>query len=265
MSARRRLADRRESTTFTFHCGKHEYVATVSYYPDGTLAEIFLGAAKPLRTSSVTASVTFRLIEAHQPSLLIDEADKILNEDRRDLLGILNDGHRRGGRSVRNVPIGDGYEPRAFATFSPLAIALIGSPPAELYDRSVVIDLGCPASRPSSCGSAAPRISKSFPARSRAGAKITPMRSRLPIHRCRPESITARRTTGSPLLAIADVAGGEWPERARKAAEASRNAEADDGSRLEILLGDIRDAFADKAEMPSADLVKAVVELEGRP
>src|SRR5262245_62212363 len=141
MSARRRLADRRESTTFTFHCGKHEYVATVSYYPDGTLAEIFLGAAKPLRTSSVTASVTFRLIEAHQPSLLIDEADKILNEDRRDLLGILNDGHRRGGRSVRNVPIGDGYEPRAFATFSPLAIALIGSPPAELYDRSVVIDL----------------------------------------------------------------------------------------------------------------------------
>ena len=69
----------------------------------------------------------------------------------------------------------------------------------------------------------------------------------------------------SPLLAIADVAGGEWPERARKAAEASRNAEADDGSRLEILLGDIRDAFADKAEMPSADLVKAVVELEGRP
>src|SRR5262249_23839081 len=38
-----------------------------------------------------------------------------------------------------------------------------------------------------------------------------------------------------------------------------------DGSRLEILLGDIRDAFAGKAEMPSADLIKALVELEGRP
>lgn len=179
-----------------------------------TLLDVFEHlAAKPLRTSSVTASVTFRLIEAHQPSLLIDEADKILNEDRRDLLGILNDGHRRGGRSVRNVPIGDGYEPRAFATFSPLAIALIGSPPAELYDRSVVIDLGCPASRPSSCGSAAPRISKSFPARSRAGAKITPMRSRLPIHRCRPASITARRTTGrhcwrSPTWLVANGPSG---------------------------------------------------------
>jgi hypothetical protein len=68
-----------------------------------------------------------------------------------------------------------------------------------------------------------------------------------------------------PLLAIADVAEGEWPERARKAAEASRSAEGDDSSRLEILLGDIRDAFADKAETPSVDLVKALIGLEGRP
>jgi hypothetical protein len=69
-----------------------------------------------------------------------------------------------------------------------------------------------------------------------------------------------------PLLAIADEAGGEWPERARKAAEAAHIAAADDAeSRLELLLGDIRDALRDKAEMPSADLVKALVELEGRP
>jgi hypothetical protein len=69
-----------------------------------------------------------------------------------------------------------------------------------------------------------------------------------------------------PLLAIADVAGGEWPERARKAAKAAHMAAADDAeSRLELLLGDIRDALGDKAEMPSADLVKALVELEGRP
>jgi hypothetical protein len=81
------------------------------------------------------------------------------------------------------------------------------------------------------------------------------------------------------LLAIADEVGGEWPERARKAAEASHNAEGDDASRLELLLGDIRDAFAKEGEAPvanmfaekvdveiaSADLVKALVAIEGRP
>jgi hypothetical protein len=40
-----------------------------------------------------------------------------------------------------------------------------------------------------------------------------------------------------PLLAIANIAGGEWPERARKAALAGREAsgDVDEGSRLELL------------------------------
>jgi putative DNA primase/helicase len=233
-----------------------------------TLLDVFEHlAAKPLRTSSVTASVTFRLIEAHQPSLLIDEADKILNEDRRDLLGILNDGHRRGGRSVRNVPIGDGYEPRAFATFSPLAIALIGSPPAELYDRSVVIDL---KRRLPSEPAEQLRIGRTahfevFPRKIARWSQDHADQVAAADPQM-PSGIYNREADNwSPLLAIADVAGGQWPERARKAAEAMRNAEGGDGSRLEILLRDIRDAFADKAEMPSADLVKALVELEGHP
>jgi hypothetical protein len=39
----------------------------------------------------------------------------------------------------------------------------------------------------------------------------------------------------------------------------------DDVSRLELLLADIRDAFAKEGvEIPSADLVKALVAIEGR-
>jgi hypothetical protein len=67
-----------------------------------------------------------------------------------------------------------------------------------------------------------------------------------------------------PLLAIADAAGGEWAQRARKAAEASRSADDHDASRLELLLGDIRDVFKE-IEMSSADLVKGLVAIEGRP
>jgi uncharacterized protein DUF3631 len=43
--------------------------------------------------------------------------------------------------------------------------------------------------------------------------------------------------------------------------------ESDDASRLELLLGDIRDAFAKEGgvEISSADVVKALVAIEGRP
>jgi len=224
-------------------------------------------AAKPLRTSSVTASVTFRLIEAHQPSLLIDEADKILNEDRRDLLGILNDGHRRGGRSVRNVPIGDGYEPRAFATFSALAIALIGSPPAELYDRSVVVDLKrrLPTEAVEQLRIGRTAHLEVFPRRLARWAKdhaavVAAADPKMP------DGIFNREADNwLPLLAIADAAGGQWPERARKAAQASHNVHTEGASRLELLLGDIREVFGSKTEMPSADLVEDLVALDGHP
>jgi hypothetical protein len=44
MTERQRLPARRSSETFSFQCGPHRFVATVSYFP-GTnrLAEIFLG------------------------------------------------------------------------------------------------------------------------------------------------------------------------------------------------------------------------------
>src|SRR5262249_23799052 len=44
-----------------------------------------------------------------------------------------------------------------------------------------------------------------------------------------------------------------------------KNAESDDASRLEMLLGDIRTISEGQVQMSSADLVKALVVLEGRP
>ena len=77
----------------------------------------------------------------------------------------------------------------------------------------------------------------------------------------------------APLLAIADAAGGAWPERARAAAAAGHVAGGDEASLIELLLGDIRDAFAkreaNKVEpadrISSGDLVTALVAIEGRP
>jgi N6-adenosine-specific RNA methylase IME4 len=46
MNHRARLANRRASTTFAFSCNDLKYIATISRYEDGRLAEIFIGNAK---------------------------------------------------------------------------------------------------------------------------------------------------------------------------------------------------------------------------
>ena len=48
-AVRHRLPNRRGSETFDFICGDFHYVATVSFFPDGRLAEIFIGNGKPGR------------------------------------------------------------------------------------------------------------------------------------------------------------------------------------------------------------------------
>jgi putative DNA primase/helicase len=221
--------------------------------------------ARSLPTANVTAAAIFRVIEAHRPTLLVDEADTFLY-DNDELRGVLNSGHRKGGAVLRTV--GDDYEPRSFATYSPCVIALIGALPDTLHDRAVIVDLKrrLPSEkvdpfRPDRAGyldvlaRTAVRWAKDSADRIGAADPVMPA-----------GIINREADNWRPLLAIADVAGGEWPERARKAAEAAHIAAADDAeSRLELLLGDIRDAFANKAEMASADLVKALVELEGRP
>jgi hypothetical protein len=75
------------------------------------------------------------------------------------------------------------------------------------------------------------------------------------------------------LLTIADRAGGEWPERARKAALAlSGNGAAEDGSIGVTLLGDIKAIFERRAlnvsdwrRIPSRELAESLAAMEGRP
>ena len=46
MTARQRLPNRRASETFSFLCNDLKYLATVSRFADGRLAEIFIDNAK---------------------------------------------------------------------------------------------------------------------------------------------------------------------------------------------------------------------------
>lgn len=68
------------------------------------------------------------------------------------------------------------------------------------------------------------------------------------------------------MLAIATVAGGEWPARALAAAKATSSSAGDQSIRV-ALLSDIKSVFAEKGadRLSSATLVDALTNMEGRP
>jgi len=220
---------------------------------------------RPLPAANVTSAAIFRVIEAHRPTLLVDEADTFLYEND-ELRGILNSGHRKGGSVLRTV--GDDHEPRSFATYPPCVIALIGVLPDTLHDRAVTVDLkrrlrseNVEPFRPDRADHLDELARKAARWANDTAERIGGMDPAMPAG-----IVNRAADNWRPLLAIADAAGGEWPQRAREAAVDARAAtEDDDGSRLEPLLSDIRDLFGTKAEMPSADLVGGLVAIEGRP
>ena len=71
-----------------------------------------------------------------------------------------------------------------------------------------------------------------------------------------------------PLLSIADIAGGEWPARARTAAAALSGSDADDAESLKVqLLVDIRAIFETAFEdrITTKALLAHLHEMEDRP
>jgi putative DNA primase/helicase len=93
----------------------------------------------PLSASNISAASLFRTVEKWSPALLIDEADSFLR-DNGELRGVLNSGHTRDTAFVIRT-VGDEHEPRRFSTWGPKAIAIIGSLPDTLADRSIVVEL----------------------------------------------------------------------------------------------------------------------------
>jgi hypothetical protein len=230
---------------------------------------LFRLVRRPLPTTNVTAAALFRTIEKYQPTLLVDEADTFLKE-REELRGVLNAGHDREGATVLRC-VGDEAEPRVFATWAPVAVAAIGTIHDTLSDRSVVIRM----QRRTSCESLVALRRKEQLALAPLARKCArwvadhaPELAGLDVKG--PPELNDRATDNwEALFAIADVAGGEWPGRARRAALALQKGLEDEGpgSRAQSLLTDIRELF-EKVEgdrITTKDLLRELNALEGRP
>jgi putative DNA primase/helicase len=220
---------------------------------------------RPLLAANVSAPGVFRVVEMMRPTFLIDEADTFL-PDNEPLRGILNAGHERGSEIVR--PVGEDHVPHLFSTYAACAVAQIGRLPDTIADRSIRIELRrrkpgdriveLRHGRTGHLDELARRVARWASDNAERVHAIDPA---VP-----PGVFNRTADNWRPLLAIADAAGGDWPECARLVCAAAV-AGAEDESVKALLLADIRAIFAEKStdHLSSADLVEALVALEGHP
>ena len=214
-------------------CGKTQLLSLVG-----------LLCRRPLSTSNMTSAVVYRAIEAYGPTLLMDEADTFIRGDK-GFQSILNSGHTRGMSKVWRV-VGKDQDPQAFQTWGAKAIAGIGTFLSETtLDRSIRVELR--RKRPDE---KAEKLLHADPApfeRLRRQLARFAEDSGETIGNTRPElpdELNDRaQDNWEPLLAIADHAGGRWPEAARAAAlQLSARVHEPVSVGVE-LLDNIRDAF----------------------
>ncbi len=236
-----------------------------------TLEILELLTPKPMHVLNASVAVTFRAVDCEQPTLLMDEVDAIFGrrskDENEELRGLLNAGHRRGAQVPRCV--GPNHELKLFNVYAACALAGLGDLPDTLMSRSVIV-----------------RMRRRAP-----GEKVQPYRQRVHEregHELRddlaawiaqvhddlgnawpqmPPGVEDRPADcWEPLLAVADAAGGTWPDRARVACtelvKVAASGEASLGVRL---LGDLRGIFGDGDALHTETILAALHKLEEGP
>ena len=222
---------------------------------------------RPLLMENLSVAVLFRLVNAHAPTILADEYDAWLQENE-ELRGLLNSGHRHGGQVFRCV--GDNNEVRGFQVFAPAVLCGIGALPGTLHDRSIVVRLE--RAKP---GELHERFDSRRVDREKElcrklarwcadnAAKFESSDPTLPQ-----KAFNRLADNWRPLFAIAEIAGGDWPQRAADAFTKLTGTEDGDAQGIgTMLLADIRQAFAEtNAErIFSKSLVEALCAMTDRP
>jgi hypothetical protein len=226
----------------------------------------------PLITINATIAAVVRSIGADPPTLLVDEADTLWGTRKQadaneDLRGLLNAGHQRNRPMLRWDVTSRTAE--QLDTFAMALLAAIGELPDTIMDRAVVV-----------------RMRRRAP-----GEQVDPYRTRRdapPLHDLRDRLTTWTRAhlrelqhaqpvmpledraadTWEPLVAIADLAGGDWPARARDAAQVMTVAEAhqeEDASAGVRLLGDLREVFGNEDALYTTTILDRLHQLEDAP
>src|SRR5829696_2678363 len=175
---------------------------------------------RALITVNATVAAIVRSVGDNPPTLIVDEADTIFRWDITS------------------------HQLEAMTTFAMACLASIGDLPDTIEDRTVVIRMR----RRAPGEQIAPYRTR------RDGPHLNELRDELAdwvggmapaLHDVVPEMPVEDRAadTWEPLVAIADAAGGHWPDRARSACLALTGDEPNDGAPGTRLLADLHEVW----------------------
>jgi hypothetical protein len=228
---------------------------------------------KPWLTSRTSAAALVRKLHEDHPTLLLDESDAAFSGDREyaeALRGLLNAGHRKGGKVSLCLGKGRDLKVVDLDVFGPKVIAGIGRLPDTIADRAIPVQLYRKTPNESVERF---RLRLIAPAARDLQERLADWANedRLELLRCSwpdlPESLSDRQQDVSePLLAVADLAGRESGRVGRAAlTELFGGPAAVDESVGVRLLSDIQAAFSGHDRLSSKALVASLLEVEGSP
>lgn len=218
---------------------------------------------QPMKVAGISAAALYQVVEAVQPTLLIDEADAIFGgkgEWSESLRGVLNAGNRPGSPVIRG---GKDGQPKSYDVYSPKVIAGIntGRLPDTIRDRSVIVAIDRKLRREK-----VERLRRrhvqieilELTGQLRAWTETYgPALSKYDLPEPLEEISDRLEEAWEPLLAIADLARGDYPTRARRAAVELAGQEDNDGGSSHALLRALWHLFLIHEAMWTRDIVAA--------
>lgn len=228
---------------------------------------------RPIESVNATPAYLFRKISSPEglPTILYDEIDTIFGpraKENEELRGVINAGHRKGATAGRCVIRGKAVETEELPAYCAVAMAGLGNLPDTILSRSVVIRMR----------RRAPHETVSPYRRKVHGPEGGAIRGKLErwtkengdklkVDPAMPDGITDRNAdVWEALLAIADAAGGNWPNRARVSAVSLVSLSVDNGGSLGVrLLADLRTIFGGMPAMFTADILDGLMKIEESP
>jgi hypothetical protein len=224
----------------------------------------------PVQEVDITGPALVAMISQRQPTVLLDEVDTIFGthggNSHNALRGVLNAGYKQGATHTRRQ--GGAYVRDQI--YGPVGFGGLGTLPATLLSRSIVIKMAKrkPGQR---IERYLPRMHAPLGAGYGEALGGWVQSVSLDLASSWPELPDGLEDRAAecwePLLAIADAAGKDWPDRARNAC-----IELALGSVTELaespgqrVLVDLRRIWGTSGNVPTAELVTRLYALDGAP
>ncbi|QGK71612.1 DUF3631 domain-containing protein [Allosaccharopolyspora coralli] len=231
---------------------------------------------EPEMTISATTAALFRMVSAGPITILFDEVDAIFNPKNggnyEDLRAMLNAGYKRSATIARCVGDAKAMKVERFPVYAPAALAgIAGHMPATITTRAITIHMRKRAPdepveeflEEDVEGEAAPLREELAAWTEQASERLAGARPAMPAG-----VFDRSAEIWKPLIALADHAGGHWPDTARAACQHFVHATGGGTQSLGVrLLADLRDLFTARGvdRMTTVDILPALHGLDEAP